>query len=274
MSGVRLLVSDVDGTLVTPDKTVSPATIAAARRLHAAGIGLCLVSSRPPRGMAQVLAAVENVAPFAAFNGGAIRSAQAGVIEDHWLATAVVETTLEALASEGIEAWVFAGDDWLIADPNGAKVERERMTVGFDPIVTKNLRAPAAPVGKIVGVSDDHERLAAFGRRLTPKLTREANVGLSQPYYLDITPPAADKGRAVRHLAKLMGASLEATMVIGDMWNDVAMFEVAGSAIAMGQAPDGVKTRAAAVTGSNSEEGWAQAVEAIVLAQANARHDR
>ncbi|HWE99594.1 MAG TPA: HAD family hydrolase [Caulobacteraceae bacterium] len=274
MSGISLLVSDVDGTLVTPDKQVTAASVAASAKLKAAGIALCLVSSRPPRGMASVLAAVANDQPFAAFNGGVICSADGALLDRCALDRAVIERTLSALAAEAIEAWVFDGDDWLIADPHGPKIARERMTVGFDPIVVTDLAARCDAVGKIVGVSDDHARLAAFGERFAPEVAGRASVGLSQPYYLDITPPAADKGRAVSRLCHLTGVPPERTAVIGDMWNDVAMFDVAAVAIAMGQAPDGVKARAAQVALSNTQDGWAQAVEAFVLPHAQARRGR
>ena len=266
MSRIQLLVSDIDGTLVTPEKALTPEAIAAAHRLRAAGVRLTLISSRPPRGMRAQLTGLDIQEPFAAFNGAALCSPDGSRLEGHGLPPAVAVETLDALANAGVEAWVFAEDDWLIADPAGHRVPFERRTVGFDPVVTRELRSAVGGfVGKIVGVSDDHAALAACGERLGAQLGARASVGLSQPYYLDITHPLAMKGHGVKSLCRLIGVTPEQTAVIGDMWNDVSMFDVAGFSVAMGQAPDGVKARADAITASNREEGFAHAIDTLIL---------
>ena len=266
MSRIQLLVSDIDGTLVTPEKVLTVEAIAAAGRLRAAAVRLTLISSRPPRGMRAQLTGLDVREPFAAFNGAALCSPDGAMLEGHGLPPPVAAETLDALAEAGVEAWVFAGDEWLIADPAGPKVPFERRTVGFDPVVTRDLRSAVGGfVGKIVGVSENHAALAACGARLGAQLGARAGVGLSQPYYLDITHPLAMKGHGVTSLCRLLGATPERTAVIGDMWNDVSMFDVAGFSVAMGQAPDGVKARADAVTASNREEGFAQAIDRLIL---------
>jgi len=80
-----------------------------------------------------------------------------------------------------------------------------------------------------------------------------------------VTHPDANKGNAVRALAAHMGFGLQEVAVIGDMENDVPMFDVAGYAVAMGNATPAVQARAAAVTGAYDADGWAQAVDRLIL---------
>ena len=265
MTPIRLLVSDVDGTLVTPDKTLTPAAIEMGRAIAAAGLAFCLVSSRPARGMAQIVDAMDVRSPCAAFNGGRIFDRDGQTLESHPLPADAADEALDLIAGTGAGAWVFAGDEWLLIDPAGDEVWRERRTVGFEPVCVDDLKAAAGPVGKIVGVSDDPAVLDLCQARAGPALAGRANVSRSQTYYLDFTHPSADKGRAVTVLAQRLGVPLEATAVIGDMDNDLPMFAVAGFSVAMGQSSERVQAAAHAVTASNREDGFALAVRDLIL---------
>ncbi len=264
-ASIALLISDIDGTLVTDDKTLTPRSVQAAAALARAGVGFTLISSRPPRGMARLVAALDVSLPFAAYNGAALIGADGRVIVVHALTPAVARQSLDLLAQGGVDAWVFAGDDWLLLASATVNVERERRTVGFGPTVVANFDAVAAPIGKIVGVSADAARLDACETNIRAALGAHAAINRSQSYYLDISDPHATKGQGVAALCNLIGAPLSWTAVMGDMFNDVSMFEVAGLAIAMGQAPDAVKARAAFVTASNANDGFAAAIETIIL---------
>jgi carbohydrate kinase (thermoresistant glucokinase family)/Cof subfamily protein (haloacid dehalogenase superfamily) len=265
MTERTLFVSDIDGTAVTPDKTLTPASLEAAAELKAASVPFTVVSSRPPRGMARVVEAFGVSLPFAAFNGGSIIGADMQLIEAHRLAADAAQRTLAILSERRIDAFVFADDQWLLKDASGPHQTRERHTVGFDPVVVASFDAFVDRIDKLVAVSDDPNELDACEAALRAALGGEANVERSQTYYVDVTHPLANKGAAVRRLAALTGAELSRTVVIGDMTNDVAMFRVAGFSIAMGQAPPAVQAAAKAVTASNAEDGWAKAVRGLVL---------
>jgi Cof subfamily protein (haloacid dehalogenase superfamily) len=268
MTPIRLLVSDVDGTLVTPDKTLTAAAIEMGRAIASAGLAFCLVSSRPARGMAQLVEALDVRAPCAAFNGGRIFDRDGETLEAHPVPADATDEALDLIAGSGAAAWLFAGDDWLLTDPQGDEVWRERLTVGFEPTRVDDLKGPCGPVGKIVAVSDDPTVLDLCQARCGPALAGRANVSRSQTYYLDFTHPSADKGRAVTALAHRLGVPLEATAVIGDMDNDLPMFAVAGFSVAMGQSSERVQGAAVAVTASNREDGFALAVRDLILPRA------
>lgn len=268
---VALVISDVDGTLVTPDKILTARAIEAVRRLGDLGIGFTLISSRPPRGMAAQVAALDLRLPFAAFNGGALMTPALAPIERYCLAPEVARGMVGLLDARGVDAWVFADDDWLLRDAEGPNVPRERRAVGFDPVVVNAFDEVLGRIGKLVGVSNDPGLLAQVETEAVARWGRAAAIQRSQPYYLDVTHPLANKGDGVSALAALIGIDLARTAVIGDMFNDVAMFARAGVSIAMGQAPPQVKARADLVSLANTEDGFAHAVDLILQAREAAR---
>jgi Cof subfamily protein (haloacid dehalogenase superfamily) len=262
---IALLISDMDGTLLTPEKTLSPATIAAVQALDRAGIGFTVISSRPPRGMQAVVKALNVRLPFAAFNGGSIVEPDLVVSSAQRLAADCARAALAVLAEAGVGIWVFADDTWLITDPAGFRLERERRTLGFDPSVVSNFESVIDRIDKIMGVSEHHDQLKAAEARIHAVLGERAHADCSNPFYLDITPPDANKGVGVQRLCARIGTPPSATAVIGDMSNDVPMFRIGGLSIAMGQAPPEVLKAARVTTSSNAEDGFARAVEQHVI---------
>jgi hypothetical protein len=261
-----LFVSDIDGTLVTPDKLLTPAALEAVAELRAAGVPFTVVSSRPPRGMARIVAALGVTLPFAAFNGGSlVDPASMEVIAAHRLAADASADALAVMAKHGVAPWAFADDAWLVADPAGPEMQRERHTIGFDATVVADFDDVAGRIDKLVAPCADAGLLDAVEAELRAALAGRANVERSQAYYVDVTHPEANKGAAVRALAARLGAELADTVVIGDMTNDMPMLRIAGFGVAMGQAPDAVKALAKAVTAANTDDGFAKAVRAFVL---------
>ena len=267
---IRFLVSDVDGTLVDPDKQVTPAARDAVQALRDANIGFAFVSSRPPRGLAYVADALQlashggNGPAAAAFNGGALLDAQLEPIAFTPLAEDDARIAIDVFTSMQIDTWVFTIDEWLLVDPAGHYVAHERHTVGFDHRQVADFGGVTG-IGKIVGSSTDPALLERASRELATRLSSRAHAALSQSYYLDVTHADANKGAALRAIATHAGLGLEQMAAIGDMRNDLAMLEIAGLSIAMGNAPDDVKSEADEVTDSNRDEGFAHAVHRLVM---------
>jgi Cof subfamily protein (haloacid dehalogenase superfamily) len=265
---VRLLVSDVDGTLVTPEKTLTPAAVAAVRRLKESGVGFTLVSSRPPRGMASLIERLEVDLPFAAFNGGSLVGPDMALIEAKRLSADAARAAIDLFRLRRVQTWGFADNEWLVTDADGPYVPRERRTVGFEPTVVADFESVIDRLDKLVGVSEHPALLATVEAEAQRRLRGQANARRSQVYYLDVTNPEADKGHGVRALCRRIGAPAAHTAVIGDQANDIAMFKVAGLSIAMGQGTAEVKASARFVTDANTEDGFARAVERFVLPHA------
>jgi hypothetical protein len=269
---VRLLLADVDGTLVTQEKVLTERARAAARSLAEAGVLLAITSGRPPRGMEMLIRPLALTTPVAGFNGGVLVTPALTVIESHGLAASVARRALDIIDEGGLDAWVYTNTEWLIRDKLAPHVEREAWTVKFEAKVVKTFSEKDLDGAvKIVGISDDLDKVAACEKQASKALGKDASAARSQPYYLDVTSAKANKGEVVRTLARLTGVSAQEIATIGDMPNDTLMFTAGGLSIAMGNASDEVKSKADEVTASNEDEGFAKAVKRFILPDAAGR---
>jgi Cof subfamily protein (haloacid dehalogenase superfamily) len=262
---ISLVISDVDGTLVTPDKRLTDASVRAVRLLRERGIGFTLNSSRPPMGVRVFVEPLSLRLPIGTFNGGAMVGPDLKVIEQHLLPEPAARRSVDLLTAFSIDTWLFTTDDWLVRDPNGDYVPRERHTIQAEPSVVADFNPYLARVSKIVGSSKDLAKLAECEAATREALRGRASVARSQPYYLDITAPYLDKGTFVDALSNRLAVPLEAIATLGDMENDLAMFRKAGLSIAMGNASTEVKRQANYVTASNTDDGFARAIERYIL---------
>jgi hypothetical protein len=169
------------------------------------------------------------------------------------------------LIERGLDAWVYQWNEWLLRDPAAPHADREQRTVHFAPTVTSDLESRVGGVVKIVGVTDDGAIMEASENQVRDRFGDRVSVARSQPHYLDITHPDANKGEVLRHLSRELDIPHEAIATVGDMPNDVLMFALSGLSIAMGQASDDVKRSARRVTKPNTQEGFAEAIERYVL---------
>jgi Cof subfamily protein (haloacid dehalogenase superfamily) len=265
---ISLVVSDVDGTLVTPDKRLTDASVRAARQLSKRGIGFTIVSSRPPAGIRMLVEPLALRLPIGAFSGSTTVTPSLEVIERRFVPEAAARKAAQVLDAFAADIWLYPKDGWFVRDPCGRYIPREKLTIQADPIVVDDFGSRLSHACKIVGSSDDYARLAECERAMRSALDDQAFVARSQPYYLDVTPPGRDKGTFVGGLSKQLDVPLDAIAVIGDGENDLAMFAKAGLSIAMGNAGTEVKQQADVVTAANTEDGFARAIERYVLGTA------
>ena len=271
MSKISLVLADVDGTLLTKQKVLTPEAVRAVKALQAAGIDFAITSGRPPRGMSMLVEPLALGRPIAGFNGGVFVNPDLSVIEVHMLGPSIASQAVDIIRGRGLDAWVYTADEWLILNRDAPHVTREAWTVKFDPkVVTSFTDAHLARAVKIVGVSDDLGLVAACEEAAQNALGEKASATRSQDYYLDVTDRHANKGAVVTFLSKFINIPQEQIVTIGDMPNDVLMFRKGGFSIAMGNSSDEVKAQASAVTESNEDEGFAKAMRKFVLCSIDA----
>ena len=264
---LSLLLADVDGTLVTKDKVLTERAVKAVRDLGERGIAFAVTSGRPPKGMAMLIGPLAIKTPVAGFNGGLFVHPDMTIIEGRTIEPGAARKAAQAIGEQGLDVWVYAGDDWLVRDAKAAHVAREQATVQFLPKVVKTFDdAVFEKAVKIVGVSDDLDLVAACETRVRELLGHSVSAARSQPYYLDVTHPEANKGAVVAYLSRTLGVPAGEIATVGDMPNDVLMFKPSGFSIAMGNASKEVQAEADAVTDGCDDEGFAKAVERFLLA--------
>jgi Cof subfamily protein (haloacid dehalogenase superfamily) len=262
---ISLLLADVDGTLVTREKVLTDRAQVAVRRLRESGIRFAITSGRPPKGMAMLVEPLALDLPLAGFNGGLFVDPDLSVLEERRLPRDVAEKAVDILAKSDLDTWVYVGNDWLIRSPRAPHVDREAWTVKFEPQVVGSFDDVLDKALKIVGVSDDLKLVERCEVSMQAALGDRATAARSQPYYLDITHRDANKGFVVDYLGRSFGIPSDEIATIGDQPNDLTMFKRSGFSIAMGNAPEDVKRQATAVTSSYEEEGFAKAVEELIL---------
>ena len=282
MTAIKLLLADVDGTLVTHEKVLTERARAAVAKMRAAGIAFAITSGRPPRGMQMLIKPLALTTPIAAFNGGMFVRSDLSVLEQRVLQADIVGPAIEIMKAHGLDTWIYRGTDWFVRERHGPHVDREEWTVKFPPAVVPDFHDLTSDVAKLVGVSDDLEAVRTCEAAVRKRFAEEVHAGQSnpqreahslvsaarsQPYYLDVTHPDANKGFVVLSLSKMLGIPTDQIATIGDMPNDISMFLRSGISIAMGQSSDEVKQAATYITTSSEEEGFANAVERYILNQ-------
>lgn len=264
MTRVKLVVSDVDGTLVTHDKRLTDAAKAAVEKLRAAGIGFTIVSSRPTVGMEFLVKPLALALPIGSFNGSSIVDAQLRPIQQHLIPPDTAGRAIGLLEQFGVDIWLFTNGQWLIRNPDGEYVGHEQRAIHHAPAVVASFATYLGQACKIVGATSDAALLARCEAAMQQAVGKDATAVRSQTYYLDVTPPGHDKGTFVAAMAARLGVSLEEVATIGDMQNDLPMFARSGVSFAMGNAADEIKCRATHVTESNEEDGFAKAMDVIL----------
>lgn len=262
---IRLMLADVDGTLVTNDKILTERAIAAVKELKTAGVLFAITSGRPPRGMSMLIEPLELTTPIAAFNGGVFVHPDMSVIEQHTIPDDITPAVIELLDGSGVDVWLYRGADWYVRNRKAPHVDREAWTVKFEPTAVANYDAVSSQVAKIVAINDDYDKVQSAVDAVRAKFGDHVSAARSQPYYGDITNPEANKGGVVKYLSRTLGIAPEEMATIGDQPNDVLMFAHSGLSIAMGNASHEVQKAARRVTTSNEEEGFANAVEKFIL---------
>jgi Cof subfamily protein (haloacid dehalogenase superfamily) len=284
MPAIKLVLADVDGTLVTHQKILTTRAIARVKALADSGIAFAITSGRPPRGMQMFVEPLKLTTPLAAFNGGRFVRSDLSLIEQHVLSREVVEPILKMIEAHRLDAWIYRGNDWFVRERHGPHVDREEWTVKFPPTVVADFAGQMDEVVKIVGISDDLEAVARCETEIVQRFSEDVRckkatperdeplqvfAARSQPYYVDVTHPQANKGAVVLALAKMLKIAPGEVATLGDMPNDISMFAKSGLSIAMGQSSDEVKRAATHVTTSSEEEGFANAIERFVLPISN-----
>jgi Cof subfamily protein (haloacid dehalogenase superfamily) len=264
MTRIALVVSDVDGTLLTKDKTLTDGARRAVQKLHEARIGFTITSSRPTIGMRFLIEPLQLALPLGAFNGSCIVDPQLKPIEQHLIPAPAAQRALDVLNEFGADIWLFTGDLWLTRNGNGEYVPHEKRAIKADPTIVADFAPYLGSACKIVGASADAAMLQRCELAMQQALGTQATAVRSQSYYLDVTPPGCNKGTFVQAMTRRLGIASDAVATIGDMQNDLPMFRESGISIAMGNATDDVKKVANHVTATNEDEGFAKAIEMIL----------
>jgi transaldolase len=265
---ITALLADVDGTLVTKAKVVTQRARQAVKQMRERGLVFTITSGRPPRGLRMLVEPLDLTMPIGAFNGAAIVLPDLSVLDERPLPDYLLRPLVETISDLGLDVWLYTATDWYVRNGEAPRVDRERSTVQFEPTVVSSFDSVLTGVVKVVAVSLDESRVAACEVTLQREFGALLTAARSNPYYVDVTHPTANKGTMIERLARYMKIPAAQIATIGDQANDVLMFRRSGLSIAMGNASPEVQREAMCVTTSHEDEGFAEAVERFILPRA------
>src|SRR6202140_2105552 len=220
-SQVRLVIADVDGTLVTQDKLLTVRATEAVKKLHDAGVLFGITSGRPPKGMRMLIEPLQLTEPLAGFNGGVVVNTDLVTLSEHLLPADVAAEAVQLIARHSLDIFLYSDTDWFVRDANAPHVAREASTVQFSPTVVHDFDSLTDRVVKVVGVGDDLEAVARCETDMQAWSAGRVSAARSQPYYLDVTHPKANKGEGVTMFSQICGALPDKIATIGAMQNAV-----------------------------------------------------
>ena len=268
MQEIQLIAIDLDGTLLTTDKTISPGNLAALREAIARGVYVVLASGRSYGNAMDFSEQIAKGQPLICANGAMATLADPyECVYCECLPKEKLRAAVEILEREKCYYNVYC-DDGTVMESRTGSANRKRTPNSYD-YEGQSLSGDEMPkyVGdgalKVVCFSPDREKIQRIRRAAEPIPGVEVNSSWWDN--VEILQKGVHKGSALRSLAERLQIPLEATMAIGDNENDLPMLEVAGLPVAMGNAVESVKARAAFVTATNDEDGVAAAVRRFVL---------
>ena len=265
---ISAVLTDVDGTLLTKDKVLTERALRAVKSLRERGIIFTITSGRPPFGLRALVEPLDLTMPMAAFNGAVIALPDLSILDERQLPGYLVPALIDMIQAHGLDIFLFRSNDWYVRSLDVPHASREASIIQRPPVVASNFESVLTGVVKVVGVSDDHPRVTACEAAVQKQFGTHISAACSQPYYLDVTHPSANKGVVIERLSRYLKIPMDRIAVLGDQASDVLMFRKSGLSIAMGNASDEVKRQATFVTTSFGEEGFANAVEQFILPRA------
>jgi Cof subfamily protein (haloacid dehalogenase superfamily) len=262
----RLVAFDVDGTLIGRDLTISSRVRAAIARMQKAGVAGCLVTGRMYRATVPFARELEFDAPVICYQGAAIVDPTTDEVLAHSaLANEIVRELVAMAERDRMHLQLYRNDEYYCEARNRYSELYASLSMA-EPVIVSSLREAFqySPATKAVIIADEPEA-ARYAGVLGAALAGRATVTRSLPQFVEVLDLGADKGAALRFVARRLGVDIAQTAAIGDSWNDVPLLQAAGIGIAMGSAPPELREVSDAVVGDLASDGVAEAIETYVL---------
>jgi Cof subfamily protein (haloacid dehalogenase superfamily) len=264
----RLVALDLDDTLLRDDLTISDRTREVLIGAQMAGVTLVLASGRPT-GSIQRYALELQLDAFGGymlgFNGGEVTSCTSGkVLFQQSLGRDEVHELYDLSRAHGLSILSYQGSNIVTAEANPWADIEKRLT-GLDVVVAPDFKAAMdGPAVKAILVQEP-DRIKKAAADLAPVVGGRFNLAISKPYFLEVTAKGIDKAHSLALLADKIGVPRAEVMAIGDSYNDLGMLAWAGLGVCMANGPEEVRNQADFITGTNHDDGVADAVERFVL---------
>jgi len=264
----RLVVCDLDGTLLTPDHALGDYTRSVLARLPGLGVELMLASGRHGRDLLGLRAELGTDACLISANGAAVHDAQGRLIRHHALDPGCLEFLLGDPLFEGLHKNLYRIDDWVVERPE-PRLLRYHQASGFGYRVADFSTLDAQPVLKVFFYGD-HQRLAALEGIVRDRCAGRVGTTFALPMTLEVMAAGVSKGAALKGILAERGLDPSGVIAFGDALNDLELLSYAGKGVVMGNADPRLKAALpeCEVIGSHAEEAVARYLDAMLGADA------
>ena len=287
---IKVIASDMDGTLLGDDHKPAPETLAAVQRACDSGIRFMIATGRNFPGAMAELKDCGLVCDYIVSSGAEVRNLRQQVVAVHPISMELCRTIYEEIKDYPISVtFCTDGNDYKIGTPEEIEeslmlqmhlffsdLPREELvqTETYQRIIrsTKTvsdmdeLEAAKVPIYKLFLYSEDKGMLGELKQRL--EQNKEIAVASSFPTNLEITDVKAQKGPVLKEYIESLGYTMDEVMALGDSLNDLSMIEMDfGVTVAMANAEPEVKDAAKYITKSNTEFGVAYAIDELLKHQ-------
>lgn len=260
-----IVFSDVDGTLLTDDKRVRPATRAAVRTLAKRGIPFVIVSARSLAGIQTVMRDLGVSGPVIAYSGAILYDEAGNELENHGFSKDLARRIVDFVESRGFDLiWgIYSHEQWLVCDVDHPRVKREEKIIGVRAQRGGVDDVEANDVSKIL-LTCAESQTAAVDRAVRESFP-ECSVARSSPILVEIMAHNVDKADAVEAMCARLGFDLKDAIAFGDNYNDERMLLRVGRGYLMGNAPEELSARMRLHTDDNAHDGVANALARLGL---------
>ncbi len=265
---IRLIVADLDGTLLNSAHALSPANERAIREAQARGVRFTVATGKSYGSTLDLIRCFDIQIPIIASNGTQVFWPDGTLLHADPIPHEVALDVTRVGLSRGFVPVIYTRTG-TIAEVIDANVREIMAHHEPEPEVVPSLIAALESgryADKLVLMSQDHAALAAFYAELAAPLAGRAQLvwsGLASLF--EVMPARVSKATALRVILDRLGIAPEETLALGDNCNDFEMIRLAGVGVAMGQAPADVQAGADYVARSHDEDGVAEAIQRFVL---------
>ena len=261
---IRLIALDLDGTLLTSDKRLSPGSAEAVREALDAGVAVCLASGRALSTIVPFVKQLGLQGPIVSCNGAFVLDSAGGVLHHCTLPKETVLDVLAYASQSQVHTNLYSGGDvYFSGEGEWADVYRSRTGVKEKGIVGTAEMA-GLPATKILFI-DHHEGVLRHHAATSKVLgSGRATIALSEAEYIEFLPPGINKGTGVQAVASALSLHRTQVAALGDYHNDLEMVQWAGLGGAVANAVEEVREHADLVVASNDEGGAAEFIRAAL----------
>lgn len=264
-AAVKLMVFDLDDTLLNSDLEITPRTYRAIRQVVAKGIKVTLATGRMCSSAIPIAGSLGLDVPIISYNGALITSYPSGERLYHKpIRQEAAQKVMQLCREQQWYVQTYINDVLYVKELDQRAVSYGK-SFGVEPVpVGERLYTLPGEPTKLLVMAEPGE-IEQLKEGFRTQLGNIICVAESKPGYLEINDPAVNKGAAVRYIADMLNIDRQEIMAFGNGTNDIEMLRYSGWGVAVSNSPAAVKSAAGIVTGSNDEEGVAEAIEQYVL---------